>query len=259
MARLFTDYPKAVARSIEIAQRITFDLQELRYEYPDEPVPPGKTPQAYLEELSWKFAAERYPGGVPDQIRALLDKELRLIAELDYARYFLTVYDIVRFAREKGILCQGRGSAANSAVCFCLGITAVDPTRINVLFERFISAERREPPDIDVDFEHERREEVIQYLYKRYTRERAAICSTVIHYRPRMAIREVGKAMGLKEDVTAGLAGLIWGMGEGDIPLEYIREAGLDPANPSCGRRSSSPASCWASPAISPSTSAASC
>ena len=232
MARLFADYPKAVARSVEIARRITFDLEELRYEYPDEPVPPGKTPQAYLEELAWTFAAERYPEGVPDQVKALITKELALIAELDYARYFLTVYDVVRFAKENAILCQGRGSAANSAVCYCLGITAVDPTRINVLFERFISAERREPPDIDVDFEHERREEVIQYLYRRYTRERAAICSTVIHYRPRMAIREVGKTMGLKEDVTAGLAGLIWGMGDGDIPQEHIREAGLDPANP---------------------------
>jgi error-prone DNA polymerase len=162
----------------------------------------------------------------------LLAKELALIAELDYARYFLTVYDVVRFAREQAILCQGRGSAANSAVCYCLGITAVDPTRINVLFERFISAERREPPDIDVDFEHERREEVIQYLYNRYGRERAAICATVIHYRPRMAIREVGKALGLKEDVTGALAGLVWGLGEGIIPDAHVREAGLDPANP---------------------------
>jgi error-prone DNA polymerase len=232
MARLFREYPKAVARSLEIVECITFNLEELRYEYPDEPVPPGKTPQAYLEELTWKFAAERYPDGVPDNVCALLVKELALIAELNYSRYFLTVYDVVRFARDKAILCQGRGSAANSAVCFCLGITAVDPTRINALFERFISAERREPPDIDVDFEHERREEVIQYLYSRYTRERAAICSTVIHYRPRMAIREVGKAMGLKEDVTAGLSGLIWGIGDGKIPDSHIREAGLDPRNP---------------------------
>jgi error-prone DNA polymerase len=169
---------------------------------------------------------------VPESVRALIAKELALIAELGYARYFLTVYDVVRFAREQAILCQGRGSAANSAVCYCLGITAVDPTRINVLFERFISAERREPPDIDVDFEHERREEVIQYLYRRYGRERAAICSTVIHYRPRMAIREVGKALGLKEDVTAALAGLVWGTGDGTIPDAHVREAGLDPANP---------------------------
>ncbi|HJU31753.1 MAG TPA: error-prone DNA polymerase, partial [Hyphomicrobiaceae bacterium] len=234
MARLFTRHPDAVARSLEIASRIAFNLDELRYEYPDEPVPPGKTPQAYLEELAWEHAARHYGGTVPGKVQALLEKELELIARLGYARYFLTVYDIVRFARslEKPILCQGRGSAANSAVCFCLGITGVDPAEIDVLFERFISADRREPPDIDVDFEHERREEVIQYLYARYGRERAAICSTVIHYRPRMAIREVGKAMGLKEDVTAGLAGLIWGEGDGEIPDKHITEAGLDPANP---------------------------
>ena len=169
---------------------------------------------------------------MPDKVRALLAKELALIGRLDYSRYFLTVYDVVRFARSQAILCQGRGSAANSAVCFCLGITGVDPTQIDLLFERFISADRGEPPDIDVDFEHERREEVIQYLYGRYGRERAAICATVIHYRPRMAIREVGKAMGLKEDVTAGLAGLIWGEGDGEIPDKHICEAGLDPANP---------------------------
>ena len=232
MARLFAQYPQAVARSLEIAGRIQFDLEELRYEYPDEPVPPGKTPQDYLQELTWTHAARHYPDGVPAKVRALLIKELALIARLDYARYFLTVYDVVRFARSQDILCQGRGSAANSAVCFCLGITSVNPIEIDLLFERFISADRREPPDIDVDFEHERREEVIQYLYGRYGRERAAICSTVIHYRPRMAIREVGKAMGLKEDVTAGLAGLIWGEGDGEIPDKHIAEAGLDPANP---------------------------
>jgi error-prone DNA polymerase len=234
MARLFAAYPQAVARSLEIASRVEFNLEALRYEYPDEPVPTGKTPQAYLQELTWSQAAQRYPTGVPHKVRALLVKELELIARLDYARYFLTVYDIVRFAREqeKPILCQGRGSAANSAVCFCLGITGVDPTEIDLLFERFISADRGEPPDIDVDFEHERREEVIQYLYSRYGRERAAICATVIHYRPRMAIREVGKAMGLKEDVTAGLAGLIWGEGDGEIPDRHITQAGLDPANP---------------------------
>ncbi len=232
MARLFRDHPQAIARTREIAGRITFNLEELRYEYPDEPVPPGKTPQAYLEELAWAHAAPHYPEGIPDKVRALLVKELALIARLDYARYFLTVYDVVRFARSRDILCQGRGSAANSAVCFVLGITSVNPTEVDLLFERFISADRGEPPDIDVDFEHERREEVIQYLYARYGRERAAICATVIHYRPRMAIREVGKALGLKEDVTAGLSGLIWGTGDGDIPEAHIREAGLDPANP---------------------------
>ena len=140
---------------------------------------------------------------MPEKVQTLLGNELSLIAKLDYARYFLTVYDVVRYARSQGILCQGRGSAANSAVCYCLGVTAIDPTKFDLLFERFISAERKEPPDIDVDFEHERREEVIQHLYERYGRDHAAICATVIHYRPRMAIREVGKALGLKEDVTA--------------------------------------------------------
>jgi len=234
MVRLFSRYPQAVVRTAEIVQRITFNLEQLRYEYPQEPVPPGQMPQTYLAALTARHARLRFPHGVPAKVQALIDKELALIDQLDYARYFLTVYDIVRYAREleKPILCQGRGSAANSAVCYCLGITSVDPTQIDLLFERFISADRREPPDIDVDFEHERREEVIQYLYKRYGRERAAICATVIHYRPRMAIREVGKAMGLKEDVTASLAGLIWGEGDGEIPDEHITEAGLDPANP---------------------------
>jgi error-prone DNA polymerase len=232
MARLFAQYPAAVSRTLDIAECVRFSFDELRYEYPDEPVPTGKTPQGHLEEFTWAHARERYPDGVPDKVRALVEKELALIAQLDYARYFLTVHDIVRFARDKEILCQGRGSAANSAVCYVLGITAVDPGKINVLFERFISAERREPPDIDVDFEHERREEVIQYLYARYGRERAAICSTVIHYRPRMAIRDVGKAMGLKEDVTAALANMVWGYSEQPGSDQCIREAGLDPANP---------------------------
>jgi error-prone DNA polymerase len=232
MARLFAQYPEAVARTLAIAERARFSLETLRYEYPDEPVPPGKTAQQHLEDLAWSHAAERYPEGVPEKVRALLGKELALIARLDYARYFLTVYDVVHYARSQGILCQGRGSAANSAVCYCLGVTAVDPTKIDLLFERFISAERKEPPDIDVDFEHERREAVIQYLYERYGREHAAICSTVIHYRPRMAIREVGKALGLKEDVTAALADTVWGSGGEEIPDQHIREAGLDPANP---------------------------
>ena len=246
MARLFAQYPEAVARSLAIVERTRFSLDELRYEYPDEPSPPDKTPQQHLETLAWSHAAERYPDGVPEKVQALLRKELALIASLDYARYFLTVYDVVRFARKQEILCQGRGSAANSAVCYCLGITAVDPTKVDLLFERFISAERREPPDIDVDFEHERREppdiavdfeherreEVIQYLYDRYGRDRAAICATVIHYRPRMAIREVGKALGLKDDVTAALASTIWGYHGDAIPDGYIREAGLDPGNP---------------------------
>src|SRR4030095_5601352 len=174
MTRLFTSYPEAVSRTLAIAERTKFSLEALSYEYPEEPVPPGKTPQQYLEERTWFHAAERYPEGVPEKVRALLDKELALIAKLDYARYFLTVYDVVNFARSQGILCQGRGSAANSAVCYCLGVTAVDPTKVALLFERFLSAERKEPPDIDVDFEHEQREEVIQYLYRRYGREHAA-------------------------------------------------------------------------------------
>jgi error-prone DNA polymerase len=233
MARLFAQHSSAIARTLDIAKRIRFSLDELSYEYPEEPVPAGTTPQEHLAALTWAHAAERYPEGVSEKVRRLLEKELGLIAQLAYARYFLTVYDIVRFARSKDILCQGRGSAANSAVCYVLGITAVDPAKINLLFERFISAERREPPDIDVDFEHERREEVIQYLYARYTRERAAICSTVIHYRSRMAIREVGKVMGLTEDVTAAMSGMVWGRGGGDaLPDKHIREAGLDPDNP---------------------------
>ncbi len=231
MARLFARYPEAVTRTGAIAERVRFSLDQLRYEYPEEPVPAGYTPQGYLEELTWRKAAERYPGGVPEKVQTLVRKELALIKHLDYARYFLTVYDVVKFARGQEILCQGRGSAANSAVCFCLGVTSVNPDEIQVLFERFLSAERKEPPDIDVDFEHERREEVIQYLYDRYGRDRAAICSTVIHYRPRMAIRDVGKSMGLKEDVTAALAGTMWGSGE-DIPDSHIREVGLDPENP---------------------------
>ncbi len=178
MARLCVNCPEAVARTLAIAARITFSLDELRYEYPDEPCPPGQSPQDYLAELTRTHARERYPEGVPPHVQVLIDKELALIGSLGYARYFLTVYDVVRFARSRGILCQGRGSAANSAVCYCIGITSVDPTQINLLFERFISADRGEPPDIDVDFEHERREEVIQYLYTRYGRERAAICAT---------------------------------------------------------------------------------
>ena len=166
MARLFRGHEDALARTLEIVALCAFSLDELAWEYPDEPVPAGRTPQRHLEALARDGAARRYPGGVPDRVRATLARELALIAELDYAPYFLTVHDIVRFARERGILCQGRGSAANSVVCYCLGITAVDPTQIDLLFERFVSRERREPPDIDVDFEHERREEVIQYVYE---------------------------------------------------------------------------------------------
>jgi error-prone DNA polymerase len=243
MARLFAAYPDAVSRTMEITERCAFSLDELRYEYPDEPVPPGKTPQQHLEDLTWAGAAWRYPNGLPDAVRAQLRKELDFIAERDIPQYFLTVHDIVRWARDpdtkkngKAILCQGRGSAANSAVCYCIGVTSVDPTETKLLFERFLSRERREPPDIDVDFEHERREEVIQYIYERYGRRRAAICATVIHYRRRSAIRDVCKAMGLTEDVATALANTVWGSwggpgAGGGMPDAHICQAGLDPAN----------------------------
>ncbi len=232
MARLFRGHEEAVARTLEIADLCTFSLDELAYEYPDEPVPAGTTPQRHLEALTWEGAARCYPGGIPAKVRRALMHELALIAELGYAPYFLTVYDIVRFARERGILCQGRGSAANSAVCYCLGITAVDPARIDLLFERFVSRERREPPDIDVDFEHERREEVIQYIYGRYGRARAGLAATVISYRGRSAARDVGKAMGLSEDTAAALAGAIRDMHWEGVGESRLREAGLDPADP---------------------------
>jgi error-prone DNA polymerase len=238
MARLFAAFPDAIARSVAIVRSCSFSLGELKYEYPDEPVPPGKTAQQHLEDLTWAGAQDRYPkhhypNGIPDEVSTRLKDELALIGKLDYARYFLTVHDVVSFARsqEKEILCQGRGSAANSAVCFCLGITSVNPDKSNLLFARFISENRGEPPDIDVDFEHERREEVIQYIYRRYGRHRAAICATVVHYRSRRAIREVGKALGLTEDVTAALAKTVWGYGDG-YPEDHIRQAGLDPSNP---------------------------
>lgn len=231
MARLFRDCPEAIDETQHLLGRVAFSLKQLKYEYPDEPVPPGWTAQGWLEELTWRRSKIRYPEGVPDKVIGLVKQELQLIQELDYARYFLTIHDIVRVAEDKGILCQGRGSAANSAVCYVLGITAVDPNEHDLLFARFLSSNRGEPPDIDVDFEHERREEVIQHIYERYGRDRAGIAATVISYRPRSAIRDVGKAMGLSEDITARLAGMIWGSwGEG-ISDEQIRQAGLDPAN----------------------------
>jgi error-prone DNA polymerase len=229
MARLFRKVPKTIETQQDILARITFSLDQIAYEYPDEPVPPGLTPDEHLAALARAGAAARYPGGVPDKVAVLLAKELQIIAQLDYARYFLTVHDIVRFARGKNILCQGRGSAANSAVCFVLGITAVDPMQSDLLFERFVSAERREPPDIDVDFEHERREEVIQHLYTRYGRHRAAIAAAVIHYRPKSAIREVVKVLGLPEAVATTLAAQSWNSGEELWSADTLREAGLDP------------------------------
>ena len=232
MHRLFRDYPEAVGRTQEIVDRCCFSLKEIAYAYPDEPVPIGLTADEHLVNLTREGAVKRYPDGIPSHVRDTLKKELRIIRQLDYARYFLTVHDIVRHAREEGILCQGRGSAANSVVCYCLNITAVDPTEIDLLFERFVSSERREPPDIDVDFEHERREEVIQYIYRRYGRERAGIAATVIHYRPKRAIREVGKAMGLAEDAAAALSALSWHAGEELWSDDCLKEMGLDPESP---------------------------
>jgi error-prone DNA polymerase len=232
ITRLFRDAPEAIAETMRFASRISFSLDQLKYQYPDEPVPPGKTAQQHLEDLTWAGVQTYFGGQIDDALRATLRKELDLIAELKYAHYFLTVHDIVHYARGQKILCQGRGSAANSAVCYVLGITSVDPTKVDLLFERFISKERLEPPDIDVDFEHTRREEVMQYVYRRYGRHRAAIIATIIHYRPRSAIRDVGKALGLTEDVTAALADTVWGSwGEGLNDMQ-VKQAGLDPKNP---------------------------
>ena len=234
MVRLFARWPHAVTATREVADACNFSLDELTYEYPEEIYPDGMTPQEFLECEIWWGAQDRYPSGPPDTIVDTLERELALIAKLNLARYFLTIKDIVDFARgqEPPILCQGRGSAANSAVCYCLGITSVDPAKHALLFDRFISEERKEPPDIDVDFEHERREEVIQYIYEKYGRRRAGLCATVIHYRPRMAIREVGKAMGLTEDVTAALAKTVWGGWGREISERHAQETGMDVSDP---------------------------
>ena len=232
MTRLFEGYEDALARTQEIAERCTFSLDELRYEYPDEVSPDGCPPQQRLTELTWEGARSRYPGGAPPKVRAQLEHELALIDELHYAPYFLTVHDIVVFARQRNILCQGRGSAANSAVCYCLGITSVDPARLDLLFERFISAERDEPPDIDVDFEHERREEVIRYIYNKYGRDRAGMTGVVIRYRSRSAVREVGKALGLSGDTVTLLAGQVHGRSGDGVDEARVREVGLNPTEP---------------------------
>ncbi len=233
MARLFADWPEALGAHAEVLARARFSLDELRYEYPDEVASPGETPMQTLRRLAEAGARGRYPDGIPPAVRAALDHEYDLIEQLDYAKYFLTVHDIVNFARSRGILCQGRGSAANSVACYCLGITAVDPVKVDLLFERFVSPERREPPDIDVDFEHERREEVIQHIYERYGRHRAGIAGTVICYRGRSAIREVAKALGLSADVQDALARTTWGWSESGPRDEHVRgELGLDPDAP---------------------------
>ncbi|WP_449043353.1 error-prone DNA polymerase [Paracoccus versutus] len=232
MVRLFSDWPHAIRATREIADSCRFSLDELQYEYPKETVPAGLTPQQHLEDLTWRCARRRYPDGIPPQVQATIRKELDLIARKEYAQYFLTIHEIVRFAHDAAILHQGRGSAANSAVCYVLGITPVDPAKHQLLFERFISENRKEPPDIDVDFEHERREEVIQHIYDEYGRDRAGLCATVIHYRPRSAIREVGKVMGLSEDVTSALADTVWGSWGKDISAASTDQAGLDLDDP---------------------------
>ncbi|MBT8429367.1 MAG: error-prone DNA polymerase, partial [Gammaproteobacteria bacterium] len=229
--------PELLAETLVVAGRCCFSLDELRYEYPNDVTPAGLTPRAYLRRLTEQGIGRRWPDGCPDRVRAQVEHELALIAELEYEAYFLTVWDIVRYARERDILCQGRGSAANSAVCYCLGITEVDPARMNLLFERFISRERNEPPDIDVDFEHQRREEVIQYIYNKYGRERAALAATVISYRTRSAVRDVGKALGLgPEQIEALVSAVSAWRRRGEIEPEHLAEAGFDPQNPALAR-----------------------
>jgi error-prone DNA polymerase len=231
MQRLFSRYPEAIARTVEIADRCRFSLDELKYQYPEERDDPTISPQEMLARLTWEGAEQRYPEGVPDSVRATLEHELRLIAKLEYAPYFLTVNSIVRFARSQDILCQGRGSAANSAVCYVLGITSIDPGRNDLLFERFVSEERREPPDIDVDFEHERREIVMQWIFETYGRSHAALCSTVIRYRTKGALRDVGKALGLTEDLIKALSSQVWGWSEEGVTDEQVKGMNLNPGD----------------------------
>ena len=253
----FAAMPQALRRTMDVADQCSFSLDELRYEYPEELAPAGLSPMEYLRQLTWQGAKLRYPQGPPESVRQLLEHELTLIEELRYEPYFLTVWDLVQFARSRKILCQGRGSAANSAVCYCLGITAVDPERIDMLFERFISRQRNEAPDIDIDFEHERREEVFQYIYEKYGRARAGIAAVTITYRPRSAMRDVGQALGLSQDLVDRLAknagyyhvsddfaqrcleaGLDMRSGIGQaIRVSRQRDAGLSPASLSTRRR----------------------
>jgi error-prone DNA polymerase len=230
---IFAAVPDAIARTVEIADRCRFSLDELRYEYPTELAPAGQTPLEYLRQLTWQGAAERYPAGVSDKLRGQLEYELKLIGDLHYESYFLTVWDLVRFARSWNMLCQGRGSAANSAVCFCLGVTSVDPATSNLLFERFVSRERNEAPDIDIDFEHERREEVLQYVYDKYGRERAGLAATVITYCSRSAIRDVGKALGLSLDRVDALAKHVEGYTQEPKLVGRCRDIGVDPQSAS--------------------------
>lgn len=231
MARLFADLPGALEHTLEVADACRATLDALQYDFPREHLPEGHTPASYLRDLVEEGLARRYPGGVPPPVRKQVLHELSLIEQLDFPGYFLALWDVVRFARERGILCQGRGSAANSAVCFALGITAIDPVRMGLLFERFISMERREPPDIDVDFEHERREEVLQYVYEKHGRHRAGMVCEVICFRRKLALREVGKALGLSLDQVDRLAHVGSAAGGGELSGEALAEAGLDPAD----------------------------
>lgn len=232
MLRLFRQYPDAIRQTQIIADACTFSLDQLKYQYPKEITSEGRTPQAELEFLTWRGAKQIFGEHLPDKVKANIEHELTFIDQVKYAEYFLTVYDIVRYAREQKILCQGRGSAANSTVCYCLGITSVDPSKFDLLFERFISAARNEPPDIDVDFEHERREEVMQYIYNKYGRDRAAIVATVTQLHHKGAIRDVGKAMGLSVDTINRLSGLIWDFNEDGFDKKRISEQGLNPNDP---------------------------
>lgn len=236
MRRLFAAAPDAIAETQHLMSCINFRLDQLRYEYPTEPVPHGWNAQEWLEHMVMEAAHKRYGAHIPAKAQALIDEEFTLIRSEEYANYFLTVHDIVRYAQGQGILCQGRGSAANSIVCFLLGVTSVDPMEHDLLFSRFMSTERKEPPDIDVDFEHERREEVMQYIYRRYGRDHAGIASTIIHFRPRSAVREVGKALGLTEDITQRLSSTVWGSYSSDHAQNRVEEAGLDPDNPEIAR-----------------------
>ena len=239
MVRLFADAPEAIAETQNLLYRISFTLDDLRYEYPHEPVPPGWTPMGWLIRMTMRAARDRYKRTrLPDKLRGLLREEFTLIEQQNYAYYFLTVHDLVAFARRQDppILCQGRGSAANSVVCFLLGITSVDPVEHNLLFSRFVSADRNEPPDIDVDFEHERREEVMQYVYRRYGRHRAGIAATIAHYRPRSAVREVGKVLGLSDDITNRLNSTVWGSHATTMDEKRITETGFDLNNPEIAR-----------------------
>lgn len=229
MARLFPRYPEALARTLEIVECCKFSLEELTYQYPEEAIVPGKDAQQSLEHYVWECIPNRYPEGLPPSVLKVIRHELDLIRTMNYAPYFLTVFSIVRYARGQGILCQGRGSAANSAVCYILGITSIDPETNNLLFERFVSQERDEPPDIDVDFEHERREEVIQWIYRTYGHDKAALCATVTRYRAKGAIRDVGKALGLPEDVIKSLSSGMWSWSEELVTERSLRELNLNP------------------------------